>query len=99
MKVKVGNRVTTLAKDVVASHMANLLSTRAIILGNERDFKQSFNKYKELSLAFLKYNRKFIYTFGDDIWLEEFLNFQAKQYELLMQDVMFKFSSSSRHKR
>lgn len=95
MKAKVGNKITNLSKDVIASHMANLLSTRAIISEKERDFKQAFTKYKELCLLFLKQNKKFVFAFGDELWLDEFLEFQKQQHELLMQDVVFKFSDGS----
>jgi hypothetical protein len=39
MKIKVGNKTMTLSRDVIASHMANLLTTRAIISNQEKDFK------------------------------------------------------------
>ena len=48
MKVKVGTKITGLPKDVVASHMANILTTKDIALGRERDFKKVFLKYKDL---------------------------------------------------
>jgi len=95
MKVKFGNKTSTLGKDVVACHMANLLTTRAIVLGKEKDFKKSFLKFKQLCLLFLKQNKKFIYAFGDDSWYESFVEFQSKQHELLLQEIYFKFSDGS----
>lgn len=95
MKVKIGNRATTLPKNVVASHMANLLTTRDIMLGKEKNFKNTFLKNLELCLAFLRENKKFVYSFGDEEWLEEYLDFQSKQKELLLQDVLVKFSDGS----
>ncbi len=95
MKTKLGNKITNVPKNVIAAHMANLLSTRAIISEKERDFKQAFCKYKDICLAYLRENPKFIYSFGDDLWLDQFLDFQKQQHELLMQDVVFKFSDGS----
>lgn len=95
MKIKVGNKTMTLSRDVIASHMANLLTTRAIISNQEKDFKESFYKHKELCLAFLKENKKFVFTFGDDSWLKEFIEYQNQQVSLLMQDVFFKFSDGA----
>ena len=95
MKVKLGNRSTTLPKEAVVAHMANLLTTRAIILGKEKDFKKSFSKYNELCILFLGQNKMFIYSFGDELWLEEFLNFQSELHEMLLQDVVFKFNDGS----
>ena len=46
MKIKIGNKTMNLSRDVIASHMANLLTTRAIISNQEKDFKESFFKYK-----------------------------------------------------
>ena len=95
MKVKVGNKITTLPKDVIASHMANLITTRAIVLNKEKDFKSSFYKYKDLCLAFFRENKKFIFSFSDDQWFEEFNAFQEKQHDLMMQDVVFKFTDGA----
>lgn len=79
MKVKVGNTITNLPKNIIASHMANLLTTRAIMTNKEKNFKKSFIKHKELCLAFLRENKKFVYSFSDQKWLDEFLKFQSKQ--------------------
>jgi hypothetical protein len=95
MKVKMGNKISTLSKDVVACHMANFLSTRAIVLGKEKIFKVAFNKYKQLCSLFLRENKKFVYEFGDDKWLEKFIAFQSKQHELALQEIYFKFSDGS----
>jgi hypothetical protein len=95
MKVKVGNTISNLPKNAVACHMANLLTSRAIILKKENNYKKSFVKHKELCLAFLRENKKFIYSFSDQSWLEDFIHFETKQHELLMQELMFKFSDGS----
>jgi hypothetical protein len=95
MKVKIGNQITTLTKDVVICHMANLLSSRAIILRKETNFKLAFEKYKKLCSLFLNENKKFVYTFGTDDWLENFLLFEINLNELLVQDVSFQFSDKS----
>jgi citrate synthase len=95
MKVKVGNTITNLPKNIIASHMANLLTTRAIMTNKEKNFKKSLIKHKELCLAFLRENKKFVYSFSDQKWLDEFLKFQSKQHELLMQELTFKFSDGS----
>lgn len=95
MKVKVGNQITNLSKDSIASHMANMLTTRAIVLRKEKDFKKSFVKHKELCLIFLRHNKKFVYSFTDQEWVDEFFEFQRKQHELLMQDLLFSFSDGS----
>ena len=95
MKVKIGSITTKLPRETVASHMANLLTTRAIILQKETDFKKSFHKYKDLCLAFFRENKGFIYSFGDETWLDVFLAFQEKEHNLLMQDVVFKFKDGS----
>lgn len=95
MKVKIGNKNTTLSKDVVAAHMANLLTTRSILLGGKVEFRQSFIKNKDLCIEFLRENKTFIYNFGDEEWLDDFLDFQKNQHELIMQDVFFKFSDGS----
>jgi hypothetical protein len=95
MKVKIGNRVTTLPKDVVASHMANLITTRFIILDKEKDFKKAFIKYKDLVLNFFRENKKFVFSFSDEKWFDDFMSFQEKQHELMLQDVVFKFKDGS----
>ena len=97
MKVKFGNTYVTLPKDTVASHMANLLTTRSIILNKERDknFKSIFTKHKDLCLFFLRHNKKFVYSLADSEWLEDFFKFQAIQHELLMQEIVFKFSDGT----
>lgn len=95
MKVKLGNTYVKLPKDTVASHMANLLTTRSILLNKDKDFKTSFVKHKELCLIFLRHNKNFIYSLADSEWLEEFFRFQAIQHELLMQEIVFKFSDGS----
>lgn len=95
MKVKIGSVITKLPRETVAAHMANLLTTRAIILQKETDFKKSFYKYKDLCLAFFREKKGFIYSFGDETWLDEFLAFQEKEHSLLMQDVVFKFKDGS----
>ena len=95
MKVKIGKNTTSLSREVVASHMANLITTRLIITGQEKNFKKTFVKYKELCLMFLKQNKKFVYAFGEDSWFDEFSNFEKQQYELFLQEVYFKFSDGS----
>jgi hypothetical protein len=95
MKVKVGSTITNLPKNVVASHMANLLTTHAIMINKATSFKKSFIKHKELCLSFLRENKKFVYSFSDQAWLEDFIQFEAKQHELLMQELVFKFSDGS----
>ena len=95
MKVKIGNKTTTLPKNVVASHMANLLTTRDIIMGKESDFKNTFLKNLDLCIIYLRENKKFIYKFGDDDWLDDYLDFYKRQRELLMQDVIVKFTDGS----
>jgi hypothetical protein len=95
MKIKIGNLTTTLPKDVVASHMANLITTRLIILDKETDFKKAFIKYKDLVLSFFRENKKFVFSFSDEKWFDEFTHFQEKQHELMLQDVVFKFDDGS----
>ncbi len=95
MKVKVGNTITNLPKNAVASHMANLLTTRAVMINKATSFKKSFIKHKELCLFFLRENKKFVYSFSDQKWLEDFIKFEARQHELLMQELVFKFSDGS----
>lgn len=95
MKVKLGNTYVRLPKDTVASHMANLLTTRSIFLNKDKDFKTSFIKNKELCLIFLRHNRNFVYSLVDNDWLEEILKFKTTQHELLMQEIVFKFSDNS----
>jgi hypothetical protein len=95
MKVKVGNTITSLPKNAVACHMANLLTSRAIILKKENNFSKSFNRHKHLCLAFLRENKKFIYSFSDQKWFDDFVKFETKQHELLMQELSFKFSDGS----
>lgn len=95
MKVKIGNAVTTLPKDVVASHMANLLATQAILSGKENNFKDVFYKKKDLCLKFLKANKRFVFFFGDEKWYDKYDKFEISQYELLMQDLIFTFSDGT----
>jgi hypothetical protein len=95
MKVKIGNKTTTLPKSVVASHMSNLLTTRDIIMGKEKDFKNAFLRNLDLCLIYLRENKKFAYSFGDEDWLDDYLDFHSKQRELLLQDVLIKFSDGS----
>jgi|APCry1669189440_1035222.scaffolds.fasta_scaffold00516_2 hypothetical protein len=95
MKVKIGNKTTTLPKNVVVAHMANLLASRAVILKKERDFKSAFLKYKNLCGEFLRENKNFIYVFGSEDWLDKFLEFEATQHSLILQEVYFQFSDSS----
>jgi hypothetical protein len=95
MKVKIGNLTTTLPKDAVASHMANLITTRLIILDKEKDFKKAFTKYKDLVLMFFRENKKFVFSFSDEKWYDDFNSFHEKQHELMLQDIVFKFSDGS----
>lgn len=95
MKVKVGTKITGLPKDVVASHMANILTTKDIALGRERDFKKVFLKYKDLCLIFLRHNKKFVLNFSDQTWMEDFRIFRTKQHELLMQEMAFSFTDGT----
>ena len=95
MKVKIGNRQTSMPKHVVIAHMANLLASRAVIMRKERDFKSAFLKYKNLCADFLRENKKFVFSFGEELWLKEFLEFEKKLYELLLQEVLFKFSDKT----
>ena len=95
MKVKIGYQTISLSKEIVASHMANLLTTRAIYLNKEKDFKTSFLKYKQLCLLFIRQNKKFVYSIGDDDWYDHFVKFQNTQHELLLQEIFFKFSDGS----
>jgi hypothetical protein len=95
MKVQVGNKTMSLPKETVASHMANLITTRLIMLGKIKDFRSSFLKHKELCMIFLRMNKKFVYSFGSDDWLEDFFKFQTKHHELLMQEIFFRFSDGS----
>lgn len=95
MKVKIGKQTTSLGKEVVAAHMANLLASRAILTGESDDLKQSFTEYKKICQLFLDSNKRFVYKFGDEKWLEPFLKFQANQNEILKQEVFFRFSDGS----
>ena len=95
MKVKIGKQTTYLKKDVVVSHMANLLASRSILLGESLNFKKTFLDYKRLCVEYLKANPNFVYKVGSEDWLEHFLNHQAASQELLLQDVFFKFSDES----
>lgn len=95
MKIKIGNKITTLPKNVVISHMANLLASRAMILRKERDFKSAFTKYKNLCNEFLRENKNFVYCFGTEDWLENFLAFESNQHSLLLQEIYFQFSDDS----
>jgi len=95
MKVKIGKQTTYLKKDVVVSHMANLLASRSILLGESLNFKKTFLDYKKLCSDYLKINTNFVYKMGSEDWLEDFLNHQAAAQELLLQDVFFKFSDES----
>jgi len=95
MKAKIGNQITTLSKDVIVCHMANLLASRAILLRKETSYKIAFDKYKKLCQLFVKENKKFIYSFGTEGWLEDFILFEANVNELLLQDVTFEFSDKS----
>jgi hypothetical protein len=87
--------MTSLSKEVVVCHKANHLPPRSIITGKEFDFKKSFIKYKDYCSLFLKENKKFVYTFGSEEWYDEFVEFQARQHELIMQELYFKFSDGS----
>lgn len=95
MKVKIGNKVTSCSREIIASHMANLVTTRLIILGKEKNFKQTFEKSKELCILFLKSNKNFVYSFGEDDWFVKLMNFKKKQNELFLQELYFKFSDGT----
>jgi hypothetical protein len=95
MKVKIGNRVTSLPKNVVIAHMANFLATRSIVLRKDKDFKSAFIRYKSLATEFLRQNKNFVFSIGKDDWLEKFLEFEAQQQALLLQEIYFQFSDET----
>ncbi len=95
MKAKIGNKTTNLPKDVISSHMANLITTRSIVLGHEKDFKESFGHHKKACDYFLKHNKNFVYSFGDEDWFEDFVAFQIKQRDLELREASFSFSDGT----
>lgn len=95
MKVRMGTKTGNMPKEALASHMANLLATRAISLNKEKEFRHALLKYKELAILFLNENKKFVFAFGEEDWVGAFFEFQQKRHELLMQDVVFKFTDGS----
>lgn len=95
MKVKIGNRTTSLTKDIVICHMANLLASRSIILRKENNFKIAYDKYKSLCYSYVKDRKSFVYAFGKEEWLEDFLLYEMNLNELLAQELTFKFSDNS----
>jgi hypothetical protein len=95
MKVRVGKKIiTSMSRSVVAAHMAQILAGRDVIFKKEKSYKKAFAKNKELTMAFLKHNKDYIYVL-DETWLPDFLLFQEEQKSLLMQEISFKFSDGS----
>jgi hypothetical protein len=95
MKTRIGNKTVSLPKEVVVAHMANLISTKLVFSDKEKNFKHAFTKYKDLVEAFLRENKRFVFSFSDEKWVDKFNEFQEKQLEIMFQDVVFKFSDGS----
>ncbi|NBO22146.1 hypothetical protein EBU94_02235 [bacterium] len=97
MKVKIGKTITDVSEDLIATNIANKLISGAYFMSDTvKNFKQSFDIFKMMSVDFIKTKEKnFIFSFSEDFWFEEFKVFQEKRLVAFQNELSLVFSDGS----